>query len=245
MKKTGRAGSRVFMIGTAVVVLCWALFSLSSVCIGTVYDLFSGTQGLSGGTDRRIHFTVNGQGIDMIIGTRYDNGALLAAARNDTALPYYRNRRGGLAVHVAGSVDRAHVSSPGALLSMLRPVMGFVNGVTGSTRYVSLRLDRGFDINGFTDTDIHDTKDTPVYPSAVRIDTIRTDAYAIGHYRAQATPEAVMLYYASRLQSRGYKRLKEKPGLAVYRAGKTLMIVQADEEGGGYVSIITYACKDR
>ena len=208
----------------------------------TFYNLFSSEGIFDNMPHDTLHFKVNSQDMDMLVRNQDDNGALLSKVRNNKSLPFYRDKNGGLSVHVHGGIDKERLSSPGALMSMLEPLMGFVNG--HSAKYVSLRLDKGFDANGFLDTAIHDSEDLPAYPSAEKINTLQTKQFSIGHYKAQATTSAVLVYYDSRLKSQGYKKLREANGMALYQSTIRLMIVNVEEEPN-YVSIITYTVKNK
>lgn len=208
----------------------------------TIYDLFYSEGAFNGIPHETLHFKVNGQDMDMLIGKQDDDGALLSKVHTNKSLPFYRDRNGGLSVHVHGGVDKEMLSSPGALMSMIEPLIGFANG--HSTKYASLRLGSGFDANRFLDTDVHDSEDMPAYPSAEKITTVQAKRFSIGHYRAQATASAVFVYYDSRLKSQGYKKLREAHGMALYQSGRRLMIVNVEEESN-YVSIITYTFKNR
>lgn len=210
----------------------------------TVYDLFS-QQSLFGTMPHKtLHFRVNGQDMDMIIGKQKDDGALLSSVRNNRYLPFYRDKNGGLAVHYRGRGEEENTVLPGALMSRIEPIMGFVNKEGHSTKYAGLRLDKRFDIKSFMEENAHDSEDLPVYPSAVKINTIQAEKFSIGHYRAQATANAVMVYYDSRLQSQGYKKLRTGQGIALYRSGNILLLVNAEEKED-YVSILTYAVKQK
>jgi hypothetical protein len=211
----------------------------------TVYELFSSKEILDNIPHKTLHFTVNGQGMDMFIGKQDDDGALLIMARNNKYLPFYRDKNGGIAVHFYGSLDRQKIPSPGTLMSMIEPLIGFVNNSSHSTKYVSLRLDKGFDANRFIDQSIHDSEDLPVYPTSLKVNTIQTAKFSIGHYKVQATKGAVALYYDSRLKSEGYKKMQEKDGLTLYQAGTRLFLLNVEEKESGYVSIITYTIKNK
>ncbi len=208
----------------------------------TVYDLFSSEGILDNIPHKTLHFKVNGQSMDMLIGNQEDDGALLSMARNNKSLPFYRDKNGGLAVHFNGSIDRQKATSPVTLMSMIEPLMSFANN-SHSVKYVGLKLDKGFDINKFLDESVYDSEDLPVYPAAVKINTIQTTKFSIGHYKAEATPDAVRLYYDSRLQSENYKKVHGEHGLTLYQSGARLFLLDVEEKEAGYVSIITYAVK--
>ena len=208
----------------------------------TLYDLFSSEGTFDNMPHDTLHFKVNGQDMDLLVRNQNDYGALLSKVRNNKSLPFYRDKNGGLSVHVHGGIDKDRLSSPGALMSMIEPFMGFVNG--HSTKYVSLRLDKGFDASGFLDTAVRDSEDLPVYPSAEKINILQTKQFCLGHYKAQATASAVLVYYDSRLKSQGYKKLREANGMALYQSAMRLMIVNVEEQAD-YVSIITYTVKNK
>ena len=208
----------------------------------TLYDLFSSEGTFDNMPHDTLHFKVNGQDMDLLVRNQDDNGVLLSKVRNNKSLPFYRDKNGGLSVHVHGGIDKERLSSPGALMSMIEPFMGFVNG--HSTKYVSLRLDKEFDANRFLDTAVRDSEDLPVYPSAEKINILQTKQFCLGHYKAQATAGAVLVYYDSRLKSQGYKKLREANGMALYQSAIRLMIVNVEEEAD-YVSIITYTVKNK
>lgn len=227
---------------TILASLIFLLFFISK-SKSTVYDLFSSEGILDNIPHKALHFKVNGQDMDMLVGKQEDDGALLSMARNNKSLPFYRDKNGGLSVHVHGGIDKERLSSPGALMSTIEPIMGFVNG--HSTKYVSLKLDKGFDTNRFIDQSIHDSEDLPAYPSSVKINTIQAAKFSIGHYKAEATPDAVGRYYDSRLKSEGYKKVREEHGLTLYQAGTRLFLLNVEEKEAGYVSIITYTIKNK
>lgn len=224
-----------------------AIFVLASLLFGsnsksTVYDLFSAGDVLNSMPHETLKVKVNGQDMTLVIGKQRDQGALLSNVRTYRFLPFYRDKNGGLSVHVNSGIDRNALMAPGSLMALIEPVLGFSNG--SSTTYASLRVQRGFDVQRFLDTSIHDSEDLPVYPSAEKINTIETKRFSIGHYKTQATVQAVLVYYDSRLRSSGYKKLREAQGMALYRSGARLMIINAEEESN-YVSIITYAVKEQ
>ncbi len=208
----------------------------------TLYDLFSSEGVFANIPHKTLHFKVNGQDMDMLVRNQDDDGALLSKVRNNKSLPFYRDKNGGLSVLMHGGIDKGRLSSPGALMSTIEPIMGFVNG--HSTKYVSLKLDKGFDVNSFLDTGIHDSEDLPAYPSAEKINTMQTKQFSIGHYKAQATANAVLVYYDSRLKAQGYNKLREANGMAVYQSARRLLIVNVEEESND-VSIITYAVNNK
>lgn len=211
----------------------------------TVYELFSSEGILNSIPHQTTHYKVNGQNMDMIIGTQEDDGALLTMVRNDKSLPFYRDKNGGLAVHVNNDINRRDTTTPGALMSKIEPLMGFANDNNHSIKYVALKLDKGFDLNQFIDRNIHDSQDLPVYPSAVKINTIQAAKFSIGHYTAEATPDAVELYFDSRLQAEGYKKIRQEQGLTLYKTGTRLFLLNVEKKEAGHVSIITYAIKNK
>ena len=224
-----------------LVFLLVSLF-LVSKSKSTFYDLFSPEGTFDNMPHNTLHFKVNGQDMDLLVRNQDDDGALLSKVRNNKSLPFYRDKNGGLSVHVRGGIDKESLSSPGALMSILEPFMGFVN--KHSTKYVSLRLDNKFDASEFLDTAVRDSEDLPAYPSAEKINTLQTKQFCLGHYKAQATASAVLVYYDSRLKSQGYKKLREANGMALYQSTMRLMIVNVEEEPN-YVSIITYTVKNK
>ncbi len=224
-----------------VIFLLFFLF-FTSKSKGTIYDFFSSEDTFYSIPRETLHFKVNGQDMDMHIRKQEDEGALLLKVRNNKSLPFYRDKNGGLAVYVHRGIDKKSSTLPGALMTTIEPFMGFVN--KGSTKYVSLRLGKGFDTNSFLNTDTHDSEDLPAYPSAEKINTIQTKQFSIGHYKAQATANAVLVYYDSRLKYRGYKKLREAHGMALYQSVRQLLIVNVEEESN-YVSIITYVVKNK
>ncbi len=231
----------LFILSASLLVLLFFV----SIGRGTVYDLFSYRDILGSVAQEALHFKVNDQDMDMFIGKQDDGGALLTMARNDRSLPFYRDKNGGLAVHLHGQIGKASVSAPGTLMSMIEPLLGFNNGSNRTTKYVAVRLQKGFDINKFMDETVHDSKDLPVYPSAIKINTMQTMKFSLGHYKAEATMDAVKLYYNARLQSEGYKKVHEEKGLTAYQTRTQLCIVDVEEKEPGHVSIITYTVTNK
>ncbi|MGC8685457.1 MAG: hypothetical protein ACP5QW_07690 [bacterium] len=228
----------VFMI----ILIILVLFCITSASKGTIYDLFKDTSSILNSMNPKvIHFKVNDQDMDMFVHTEEDRGALLSKLRNNKSLPFYRDKSGGLSVH-AGGLNKHVLASPGSLMAIIEPVMGFVNG--SSTKYVSLKLGNGFDAKRFMDTGIHDSDDFPVFPSAQRINTIKTEQFAIGHYKAQATAGAVLLYYDARLRAQGYRKLQQTHNMGLYQSSSNMFIVDVEEKSS-YVSIITYSAKNK
>ena len=235
--------NRIIWVGLTTGIMVFVLLTVTTIVKGTIYDLFSGANSLlDGPDDKRLHFKVNDQNMDMIIGSREDNGDLLSTARNNKSLPFYRDKNGGLSIHVNGGINKESISSPANLMAMIEPLMAFANG--SSTKYVSLKLDKGFDITSFLDVSTHDSKELFVYPSSERINTIQTSNFSIGHYRAQTTVGVVMNYYDSMLKSHGYKKLRQASDIALYRSTTQMIIVNV-EARGNYVSIIVYSVKNK
>ena len=229
---------KLFVCILVVVVL--GIMLIGSNVRSTVYDLFSPEDELTDIPHESVQVTINGQEMEMLIGKKNDNGDMLSKVRSDRYLPFYRDRNGGLSVHVDRAAGREGMASPSGLMNAIEPVLAFANG--SSTKYVSLRVKHGFDAERFLDTAVHDSEDLPAYPSAEKVNTIQTKRFSIGHYTAQTTVAAVLVYYDSRLASLGYTKLRESHGMAMYRSDTRLLIVNAEEESN-HVSIITYAVK--
>lgn len=241
--KLGNIKKGMIRYAEIIIIVILTVLSIASVTKGTIYDLFQDANSFLGKIGTKIiHFKVNGQDMDMFVYTNDDNGALLSKMRNNRSLPFYRDKNGGIAVHVNAGLNKYTLASSGSLMSIIEPIMGFINN--SSTKYVSLKLNNGFNAIRFIDTNVYDSDDLPVYPSAQKINTIQTDRFAIGHYKAQATKNAVILYYDARLKSQGYKMIKENDGMRLYKFRSNMFIVNIEEKAD-YVYIITYMVKNK